>query len=67
MSPGSESVVGAAFLRKATVQHMVGIQNDGLKELRIGWGSAVGAEGGRKPQRFILLSNCSTLATEAVT
>jgi len=32
MSPGSESVVGAAFLQKATVQHMVGIKNDGLKE-----------------------------------
>src|SRR6218665_2712767 len=24
--------------------------------------SAIGAEGGRKPQRFILLSSCSTLA-----
>ena len=36
MSPVSEYVFGAAFLRKATVQHMAGIQNDGLKELRIG-------------------------------
>src|SRR6218665_1553055 len=32
MSPGSESVVGAAFLQKATVQHIVGIKNEGLKE-----------------------------------
>jgi len=38
--PRSETVglVGAAFLRKATVEHMVGIKNDGLKlkELSVG-------------------------------
>jgi len=33
ISLGSESVVGAAFLRKATVQHMVGIKNEGLTEI----------------------------------
>jgi len=33
MSHRSESVVAAAFLCKVTVQHLVGIKNDGLKEL----------------------------------
>lgn len=33
MSVRSESVIAAAFLRWATVQYMVGIKNDDLKEL----------------------------------
>jgi len=35
MRPRSETIVAAAFLWKATVQHMVGIKNDNLKELSI--------------------------------
>ena len=47
MRPRSKTVVAAAFLWKATVQHGVGIKNDGFKELSVGRGRQLLGSRGR--------------------